>query len=87
MTDQQLRAVLEEVIAPLKGEIAALRAQLGSPDRLLPCREVAERYGVSTRTVKRRVEQGEMWAVDRGARGLYFTQEEADRAGLDGILP
>jgi predicted DNA-binding transcriptional regulator AlpA len=82
-TGEQLAALVEEV-ALLRGEIRALKH--AQPDRLVPIRELAARASCSVKTVYRRVNMGLLHPIQR-PHGTYFTQEEADRAIREGILP
>jgi DNA-binding transcriptional regulator YhcF (GntR family) len=96
MSEELVRQVVQEVVSgalrPLVEEMALLRAEVRAlkhamPNRLLPCREVAARVGVHPRTVKRRWEQGRIFGLKRGRRGLFFTEEEVERAIRAKVLP
>jgi excisionase family DNA binding protein len=61
----EIRAVLNEVVAPLREEIAQLRAREDN----ISIPEAAERLGVSERTIKRMIENKELESLKvRGRR-------------------
>ncbi len=56
LTDEQLQALLERALQPLRDELAKLRAAVEAEGVSVP--EAARRLGVSERTVKRRIRDG-----------------------------
>jgi excisionase family DNA binding protein len=56
ITDEQLQALLERALEPLRGELARLRAQIEAEGVSIP--QAAKRLGICERTVKRRIKDG-----------------------------
>jgi excisionase family DNA binding protein len=56
VTTEELRALLEQALDPLRAELARLRAQVEAQGVSIP--EAAKRLGICERTVKRRIKDG-----------------------------
>ena len=56
VTSEELQALLERALEPLRAELARLRAQVEAEGVSVP--EAAKRLGICERTVKRRIRDG-----------------------------
>jgi len=69
--EETLGALLEAKLAPLRGDIGRLAAELEAmrrtfPPALVPVREAAQALGVSEATIRRRIRDGDMATVRIG---------------------
>ncbi len=63
----------------MTGSTSPARHSAGGPERVWSLDQVADRYGVSVKTIRREISRGTLLAFRRGQRKLGITESELKR--------